>query len=176
MSIADFGAGAQIGLKQLLLQRMQAQQYADRMKQQAFENERQLSGDRRADRQMDETSALRKAAQDDLAQQRTFGEANALADQIPGDTFLGDKDPAVATMQQGGRGSLLSQTPEVKPMGPEFQGPMQGGVTPQQAQVGRPGGFLKTLSAKQLDTQADNAQAGRDGTPGRGRASGSRTP
>jgi hypothetical protein len=75
--IADFGAGAQIGLKQLLLQRMQAQQYADRMKQQAFENERQLSGDRRADRQMDETSALRKAAQDDLAQQRTFGEANA---------------------------------------------------------------------------------------------------
>jgi hypothetical protein len=61
-------------------------------------------------------------------------------------------------MQQGGRGSLLSQTPEVKPMGPEFQGPMQGGVTPQQAQVGRPGGFLKTRSAKQIDTETDNTR------------------
>jgi hypothetical protein len=41
-------------------------------------------------------------------------------------------------------------------MGKDFVGPMPNGETPQQAQVGRPKGYLKGRSAKQIDTETDN--------------------
>jgi hypothetical protein len=61
-------------------------------------------------------------------------------------------------MQRGGTGSLLTRQAPTQAMGPEFAGPMPNMESPQQAQVGRPGGFLKTSSQKQLDTDADNAR------------------
>jgi hypothetical protein len=48
-------------------------------------------------------------------------------------------------------------------MGKDFVGPMPNGETPQQAQVGRPKGYLKGRSAKQIDTETDNQrQAAKD--------------
>lgn len=94
---------------------------------------------------------------EETRQQRAATEASSLADQIPADTFVASQDPAVAMMQQGGRGSLLVPSVMQRPaMGEDFQGPMPTGETPQEAQTGQQRGFLKTRSQKQRDTDTDN--------------------
>jgi hypothetical protein len=156
MSIADFGAGAQIGLKQLLLQRMQAQQYADHLKQQQFENERALHREKSGDEQ---TSYLRQRQEAMDAEQQMVhdvAQGDKLNESIPGDTRLAPTDRAVGYLRTAG--VPLQSVPGVPAMGPEFQGPMEHGVTPQQAQSGIGAGFLKTASAAQQNTATDNAR------------------
>lgn len=164
MALADMAIGADAAIKQILLQRMQAQQYADTLKQRDFENRRQVAADARAQQQLDlqaeSTRLLRERQQaeaDGLKQQRTYAEATALGDQLPAGTFLPEDDAAVATMQQGGRGGLL--TAQDAGMGTAFQGPLPTGETPQSVANNRPKGYLKTASAKQQNEQADNARA-----------------
>ena len=159
MALADMAIGADAAIKQILLQRMQAQQYADTLKQRDFENRRQVAADARAQQQLDlqaeSTRLLRERQQaeaDGLKQQRTYAEATALGDQLPAGTFLPEDDAAVATMQQGGRGGLL--TAQDAGMGTAFQGPMPTGETPQSVANNRPKGYLKTASAKQQQDAA----------------------
>lgn len=146
--------GGQDALAKIMIQRkLEAQQ--------AFENQRQMHGDARADRQVSNQEAALKAASERQAsldketqQQHAYTEANTLADQIPPGQFLGPLDPAVGRLQTGGRGSLL-QTQESRPA--IETGPLLPGDTGAAKQQG----FIKTASQKQIDTTTDNErQAG----------------
>lgn len=157
MSLTDFATGAQGALQQMLARRLEAQRYADKIQQQGFENS---MATRRQGALEEQNALINKRllqADEDMRQTRLATRADALSDQLPPDTFLPETDPAVATMQQGGRGALLMATPATEPMGADFTGPMPGGETPQQAQVGRSKGFLKTASAAQIKAQQDAA-------------------
>lgn len=177
MGLTDFSTGVQGGLQALIAQRIKAQMLADSLKQQEFQNARQTQGDARAQQQLDATiegNTFNRERQgridDSLMQDRLAGQAKDAADTIPSETWMQGGDPAATTMQKGGYGALLTPTKPTQAMGPAFEGPMGDGETPQQAQVGRSGGFLKTASqaqmkeaAAQRDKQTDNdRQAARD--------------
>lgn len=162
-------AGAFDTLDRLMAQRRADAILARQAEQQQFENQRQLGGDARAERQLSNQEAALKATSErqtaldaEAKQQHAYTEANTLADQIPPGQFMGPLDPAVGRLQTGGRGSLLSDAPARPAMGQGFTGPMPGDAagpeTPQQAQVGRGQGFIKTASQKQIDTNTDNAR------------------
>lgn len=171
MALVDFAGGVNNSVQRILARRLMEQQQAQALKQQEFQNQRLMASDARAQQQMEQQSELvrmqretQAAAQADQAKQRTYAEANALGDQLPPQTFMAENDPAVATMQQGGRGALL--TAKDAGMGQDFQGPMPTGETPQSVANNRPRGFLKTASAKQqqdmLERQAQDAKAQAD--------------
>lgn len=165
MALSDATRGMQGAIQQQLLRRMQEQQI---LAQAAEQQRRAQMETRSADRadaslalqaeQFDAGQARQGRLDQEAAQQHTATQATALGDQIPPDTFMEAADPAAGTMQRGGLGSLLQKQDPTLPMGEDFAGPMPNAETPQQAQVGRPGGFLKTRSQKQLDTDADNAR------------------
>jgi hypothetical protein len=155
-------AGASDALWQLLAQRkaesIAAQQYADKQKQQQFQNNLHV-------RELDTNDALhrdelaRHTQADQLADEdRKINLGRQTAEAIPIGTFLDKLDPGVGRIQAAGLGGTLSAQAPTQPMGPDFVGPMPNGETPQQAQVGRPGGFLTMGTAKQLDTQTDNTR------------------
>lgn len=152
-----FGAmGAQQTLQQILAARRAEQMMAAQAQQVQFENQRQLAGDSRAERQLSNQEAATKAAtarQAGLDQenrdQHAYTEANSLAEQIPPGQFLGQLDPAVGRLQTGGRGSLL-QPQDARPA--IETGPLLPGDTGAAKQQG----FIKTASQKQIDTNADN--------------------
>ncbi len=165
MSWSDVSRGVTGAVQAQLMRRMQEQQ----MQAQALEHQRRAEMDLRsadrADRGLDmqqqtfDANIARQGRLDEEAsQQHLATQAGALGDQLPPDTFLGADDPAAGTMQRGGLGSLLQRQDPTMAMGEDFAGPMPNAETPQQAQVGRPGGYLKTRSQKQLDTDADNAR------------------
>jgi hypothetical protein len=52
MGLTDFSTGVQAGLQQLIAQRLAAEQRAQALRQQQFENDRQLSADKRAQQQV----------------------------------------------------------------------------------------------------------------------------
>lgn len=180
MALVDFAGGVNNSVQRILARRLMEQQQAQALKQQEFQNQRLTAADARAQQQMEQQAELvrmqretQAAAQADQAKQRTYAEANALGDQLPPQTFMREADPAVSTMQQGGRGALLTPAEKASgyaPMGGEFSGPMDTGENPAEAQTGKYRGFLKTASAKQqqdmqtvADRQADNdRQAARD--------------
>jgi hypothetical protein len=83
-------------------------------------------------------------------------QGDKLNESIPGDTRLAPTDRAVGYLRTAG--VPLQSVPGVPAMGSEFQGPMENGVTPQQAQTGIGPGFLKTASAAQQNTATDNAR------------------
>jgi hypothetical protein len=149
-------AGASDALWQLLAQRkaesIAAQQYADKQKQQEFQNTLDVRG-------MEQNDALRRdqlarqTKNDQLADEdRRLRIGTQMNDQIPAG-FLPQGNQAVGFLRSVGAGQ---DVPATQPMGPDFVGPMPNGESPQEAQVGRPAGFLKMASAKQLDTEADN--------------------
>jgi hypothetical protein len=162
VSATDFASGLYGSLYRRMALQRQAQLDAIAENQRQFENQRQVGADQRAQQQLDETSALRKLEEADRAanlksqeEDRTLNRANALADQIPANTFLQATDPAVGLLRTGGRGSLLTSTPAI-PAQPDFQGPMpEGGPSLQDVNQGRASGFIKTPSAKQQQTAAD---------------------
>jgi hypothetical protein len=165
MGWADIAGGVQNAVQRQLMQRVQQQQ----REAQAVEHQRRAEMEYRSADRADRGQALQEAefearsarqlGQDEqAAQQHTATQATALGDQLPPDTFLGAEDPAVGTMQRGGTGSLLTRQAPTQAMGEDFAGPMPNMESPQQAQVGRPGGYLKTRSQKQFDTDADNAR------------------
>lgn len=170
MGLTDFSTGVQGGLQALIAQRIKEKMLADSLKQQEFQNARQTQGDARAQQQLDATiegNTFNRERQvridDSLMQDRLAGQAKDAADTIPSETWMQGGDPAATTMQKGGYGALLTPTKPTQAMGPAFEGPMGDGETPQQAQVGRSGGFLKTASqaqmkemAAQRDKQMDN--------------------
>jgi hypothetical protein len=165
MALADAAGGFNNAIQQILMRRLAEQRYAeqraDHLKQQAFDNERAMHREKSGDEQ---TSYLRQR-QDalDAEQQMTHdvAQGDKLNESIPGDTRLAPTDRAVGYLRTAG--VPLQSVPGVPAMGPEFQGPMENGVTPQQAQTGIGAGFLKTASAAQQNTATDNErQAARD--------------
>ncbi len=156
MALADAAVGVNNAVQQILLRKIQEQRYADALKQQAFENQRQLGADTRAQQQLDETSALRKAAETERQSEHDALQGDKLNESIPGDTRLEPTDRAVGFLRSAG--VPLQAVPGVPAMGPEFQGPMQNGVTPQQAQVGIGAGYLKTASAKQQQAASEEVR------------------
>lgn len=159
---AGFGAGGAVqGLQQLLAQRQMMRAYADQQQQLQTENafkQQQLQQQDELKRaqiaEMASASKDRLAASQGAQSDRQVGLANALGDQLPAGTFLQPNDPAVGMLKTGGRGSLL-QSQDERPK--VDVGPLLPGDTGAERQQG----FLKTASAKQQDTEADNArQAG----------------
>lgn len=176
--MAGIGLEAAGGLS--AVQALLRQRFEDQLAERAF-NRRSQVEDRNFDlqtKQFQSGEELKKAQLDATIANRGMQQqehqataAGHLADTIPGDTFVPNQDPAVKTMQTGGYGSLLTPQDATQPMGPDFVGPMPNGETPQQAQVGRPQGFLKVRSAKQADTETDNQrQAAKDAAGAQERA------
>lgn len=158
MGIADFASGFQSEVQRQLAQRIAEQQYADKLKQQAFENQRQIGSDARAQQGMDQAAQDRQDrlqaandAKDAAGSDRRIGLANTLADQIPENTFMAPTDPGVGILKTGGRGSLLREQQE--------RGAIESGpLLPGDKGEARQQGFIKTSSAKQIDTTTDNAR------------------
>lgn len=147
-----FGAaGAVQGLQQLLAQRFAERQQAERERAALADeaNRRQQLEEQMQWRQMQQKELERSHQESENI--RRGQEANALGDQIPANAFLAKTDPAVGILQTGGRGALLNEQPE-RPQVAE--GPLQPGDTGD----ARPPGYLKIASAKQTDTQTDNAR------------------
>lgn len=162
MGWADASRGIQGAVQQQLLRRMQEQQLVA----QAAEAERRSARETRADDRLDRDFALRAeqydagqarlGAQDKIAADAlAFTQGNTLAEQVPGGTFMPEGDPTAAKLPS----YLLQSTPERPAMGQDFAGPMPGGESPQQAQVGRPGGFIKTRTNAQRNMEEDDARA-----------------
>lgn len=150
-------AAAAATLRDLLAQRFQARAYQDQLNQRQFENSIQ-------ERTLQQNEELKRAQLEAMAEARRGAleeKQNARAEHLANDLpegFLQADNPAIPVMQKGGYGSLLTQAPATQPMGPDFVGPMPNFETPQQAQVGRPAGMLKTKSQKQIDTEAAQQQ------------------
>jgi hypothetical protein len=146
------------------LQQMLAKRHEETLKeqQQQWSNkfqERQLaSQEELKNAQLASLADSRLGAQQD----RETGLAMKLNDQIPAG-FLRSSNQAVPLLQKIG---AAEPTPATQPMGSDFSGPMPNFETPQEAQVGRPAGFLKTASQAQnvaestrQDKFADNERA-----------------
>lgn len=165
MALADAAAGMNSAVQQILLQKLEAQRYADQQKQIAFENARQTSGDERANRAQDEQIKIRQLMEQDRvakeAQAQTdkeVGFGTQIAERDPAGTFYPEKTPAVGYLRAAG--VPVTNVPGRQAMGPAFTGPMPGDAggeeTPQEAQAGRSPGIIKGATAKQLTT-ADTA-------------------
>ena len=155
------GAVANDSLQQLLSAR-RAQALAQQ--QQAFENslktrtlDQQDTLTRLKIQEMAQAASERAAAMQGQAQDRQIGMANTLDEQMPPGFYpdTPDVQKTVGMLRTGGRGYAMTPTPARPAMGPDFQGPMPGDETPQEAQVGRSAGFLKSATAKQQETEAD---------------------
>ena len=163
MALADAGAAAQGVLQQIIKQRLfeqeaqrqaqleaQREQRADRtlgFDEARFEETtgRNRRLDALAEAELDETTGRNRRLDDAAAATRAFTEGNILAEQIPGGTFLPEDDPTAQKLP----GYLRTRVDPRPAMGPDFTGPLPGGETPPEAQVGRPGGFLKTRTQNQ---------------------------
>jgi hypothetical protein len=164
MSWADAAVGANRSILQILAQR-------ELQKRQALQDELARMAAARADRGLDlqesgqKFNQERAAAQDaEMAQQRAATQASALGDQLPAGMRLDAGDPAVSIMQQGGRGGLLTGVdPTLGSRQTQGYAGMPGsdeaGATTTVESKPKPTGFLKTASASQQNTQADNERA-----------------
>lgn len=151
MGIADFGAGVQGALEKMMADRIAQEHYADAMRQQQFNNNRLTANDHLQQQLRQDTLAENRRNHDIADQDKRIGLANTLGDQIPENTFLPPTDPGVGILRTGGRGSLLKEQQERPEV---LTGPLMPGDTGAAKQQG----FIKTASAKQLDTNADNAR------------------
>lgn len=147
MSIAVAGSAMQAALR-----RRVAEDFA-RKQVEADQAYRQQQAERQAS-QFDASHGLRLKEFDAERAEHAATEGRLLAEQIPGETFLEGDSPEAKRIPS----ALLQQVPEIPAMGEHFQGPMQHGATPQDAQRGRKGGFLKTRTQAQ-QAQADAAAA-----------------
>ncbi len=179
MGWSDVARGVQGAVQQQLAQRYHQQQLDAQEAERQHRAIREQRTDDRADQQFNlqleqfDAGQARQTAQDALtAEDRAFTRAGTLAEQIPGDSFLPDTDPSVGMLERGGRGGLLQATPALEGMGADFEGPMNtpGGELPEAAQVGRAQGRIKTRTAAQANTEADNALAARIAETNAGRA------
>jgi len=121
-------------------------------------------------RQLDQNDQFRRdqlaetTRQHDLADEdKKIGLANTLADQIPPGAELTPTDPAVGMLQTGGRGALLThQDPNLASTSYTGASTLPGGPAPIKgtlrvaSQAAKPEHYVKSASAKQLDTDADN--------------------
>lgn len=168
MALADFAAGVQGGLQELLAKRIAEQQYRDKLLQQQFENQRQLAGDSRAQQQLDATLAAgeatraqTKAYQD--AQIENMRGARATADKKQAmdaretwspNQIVSDQNPALAQFEKAGvqRGITIPQiAPRLytKPMGSESEA----------KPTGERAGVFLTETPTQQNTRVDNQRA-----------------
>lgn len=183
MALADAAVGIDGAIQRQLHQRMLQMQFEAQQQEAARKAQLEARSADRADAglslqydQMDAQNARNARLDASTAENQAFTQAGALAEQIPPETFLPDSDPAAGLLQRGGRGSLLTRQAPTVPMGEDFTGPMPNAETPQQAQVGRPGGFLKTMSQRQgvdeqtrQDKLADNERAAQIAAAGQAR-------
>ena len=156
------GAAAIQALRDELLKRAQLE----------LENKLALRGADRADRQLDmqgENNRLLRDLQErqfsaEQAQQTAVNEdrqiqrAQGTREMLPPETFIPEDDPSVGMFQKAGLSGTLRMMEPTQPMGQDFQGPMEDGETPQQAQVGRVRGRLTMPTAKQAATATDDAR------------------
>ena len=145
-----FNNALQQALAERYAQQQAQQQYADHLRQQQFENDMRVqqfqSNEELKKAQLAATEESRKATADN----QRFGQANTLGDQLPEGTRMAETDPGVGILQSGGRGSLLQPVDERPKV---TTGPLLPGDTG----ATLPKGFIKTASAKQIDTKTDKA-------------------
>ena len=167
MGLTDFSIGVQGGLQDLIAQRVAAQQRAQVLAQQQFENQRQLGADTRAQKQLDQTGELTRMQREmqsaniasEVAQRQAgavhqqnedqnqlMGKAMDVREQMPAGTELPQNSPAAQTFQKFG---IVTGTPKDAGMGPMFQGPLPTGEAPQDVTNNKPARFILTPTAKQ---------------------------
>lgn len=157
--------GAAQALRDLFAQRVQQTALLQRDRALAEETRQHLAEEALRGRGLDEQAAYRQMQQNELNRTHQANEAIRLgtegehqANTIPPNTFLPETDPAVATMDKTGYGSLLTKQPAIQAQGPDFQGPTPEGTTIADYANGRQAGRLKTASAKQQADAASQAQ------------------
>lgn len=148
--------GAAQALRDLFQQRVQQTALMQRDRALNEETRQHLAEEALKGRSLDEQTAYRQMQQQENERMHQANEAvrqgtegQHLADTIPPNTFLGETDPAVATMEKTGYGSLLTKQPAIQAQGPDFQGPTPEGTTIADYANGRAPGRLKTASASQ---------------------------
>lgn len=175
--------GLMAAIRQMEVDRMAKRQYADKLSQQDFENQRALARETQAGKQLDATTentrAVREFQNKQFEGQQKYQNAqiaNLEADNArsvreqyrPGD-FVQEDNPALQSWEKYG---IKTGDPVQagEGMGPMFQGPMDTGETPQIAQVTHLRGRLMTPTSAQAqqdalrqDREADNLrQSSRD--------------
>lgn len=144
--VGSYGAtGAAASLADILKQREIAQQ-------RAFENDLKLRESARQD-----SESARQDSQ--LENQNLLATAHARSLYAP-ETFIGDSSPDLPRLQKYMQGTLR-QVPGAPAMGPDFQGPSQNDLTPEEAQRGREGGWVTKPTGDQADKMADNSRLDR---------------
>lgn len=146
-----FNNALQQALAERYAQQQQAQQYKDHLRQQQFENDMRVqqfqSNEELKRAQLDASTQQHAAAEQD----RKFGLANAIGDQVPEGTFLPESDPGVGILRAGGRGSLLQ---------PQDERPAveTGPLLPGDTGAAKAQGFIKTRSFNQQKDEETRAQ------------------
>ena len=159
---ATGGAAAMKALREELLKRALL---AQQQKQQEFENSLSLRGADRQDKQLEAQTESNQILRDlqerqfqSASEDRDLARAVTVRETLSPETFIPEDDPSVALFQKAGLSGSLRMAPATEAMGPDFQGPMEMGETPQEAQVGRVRGRLTVPTAKQAEAATDNAR------------------
>ena len=167
MALSDFAGGVNNAIREQLAQRFVAQQYADKLRQQAIDNdrlEREFQSNEELKRaQLEANAQARQAAEQD----RQFGLADKLAEQIPGGTVMPAVSPTAGFLRTGGRAGILQDkgigapeppsslvSPDNEPA-QDIAGTIANSPMPTARLV------TKVATSKQLDTQADNERQAR---------------
>jgi len=157
MALADFGAGAQVGLQRLIAAKLQAQLLARQEAQQQFENQRQMKGDDRAQQQLDallEQNEFNRTRQGELdksliSDRQTDNARQGREMWTPGQ-IVGAQEPVVEQWQQAGV-PVGAAVPGVAPR--LYTSPTDTKGTPGAA-PDKPVGFLLSSTSAQADKQA----------------------
>src|SRR5689334_7796848 len=115
MSFVDLASGANQSIQQLLLER-ELERMGVSPAQLAQRNQAREDEKLNLLRQQQQFNQQRQTAlEQEASQQKAATEANTLGDQLPPGAFLAQADPAVAMMQKGGRGGLLTRSVMERP-------------------------------------------------------------
>jgi hypothetical protein len=152
MALADAAVGTNNAIVQILARKVEAQRYADQVKQQVFDNLRREKADALAAREQDQRERYQQETLRQLADQRDASadlHRQGVADRIENGRMIGDvlETPEAGALRTAGRSSDIRHDTATLPS------TQYGGVTtlPQESGASMPTatpmrGFLRTTS------------------------------
>lgn len=168
MALADFAGGVQLGLQELLAQRVMEAQAAEKRRQQQFENQRMLQADARAQQQLDATLAGNDLMRGETKRMNDATIANQVelrnqgAQKIAQDSretwrpnqILGAQNPALAQFEKAGVQTGIS-IPQIAPR--LYTAPI--GSASEAKPTGERAGVFLTETPSQQKTRVDDQRA-----------------
>ena len=122
MALADFAAGANNAIQEILKKRLLEQRYQDSLKQQAFQNDLATRGANRADEQLKATTENNRLIREAQQQNTNNARAQQIVDRAEPDTFYADTDPTARMIRGTDYASFLKPVQPTQAMGSDFQG------------------------------------------------------